>query len=154
MDSSSTTPQTLGLSNLPAVPQSRGPMQAPPVLPPHPPIQTLPPHVPQTLPSLAPQLGAPYTMVQSDCVPQAPIMTSVPLPTQTSHPPVTIQNAAPMLQSPITMTKVSLCNKGKGFWVALLVISALVSTFQSYINIPYWSLSIHFYCLNPHLSLY
>ncbi|MEQ2158493.1 hypothetical protein GOODEAATRI_012906 [Goodea atripinnis] len=107
IDSSPTTPQTRGLSNLPAAPQARGPVQAPPLLPPHPSMQALPSHVPQTLPSLAPQLGAPYTMVQSDCVPQVPILTSVPLPTQTSLPPVSIQNTAPMLQSPITMTKLS-----------------------------------------------
>uniref|UniRef100_A0A3B3X6H5 Bromodomain containing 4 n=1 Tax=Poecilia mexicana TaxID=48701 RepID=A0A3B3X6H5_9TELE len=85
IDSSSMTPQTRGLSNLPVAPQSLGPMQAPSVLPPHPSIQALPSLVPQTLP--------------------IPIMTSVPLPTQTSLPPVPIQNTAPMLQSPITMTK-------------------------------------------------
>uniref|UniRef100_A0A3B5LR27 Bromodomain containing 4 n=1 Tax=Xiphophorus couchianus TaxID=32473 RepID=A0A3B5LR27_9TELE len=113
IDSSSATPQTRGLSNLPAAPQSLGPMQAPSVLPPHPSIQALPSLVPQTLPSLAPQLGAPYTMVQPDCVPQVPIMTSVPLPTQTSLPPVPIQNTAPMLQSPITMTKQKKSQKRK-----------------------------------------
>ncbi|PWA17743.1 hypothetical protein CCH79_00008154 [Gambusia affinis] len=113
IDSSSTTPQTRGLSNLPAAPQSLGPMQAPSVLPPHPSIQALPSLVPQSLPSLAPQLGAPYTMVQPDCVPQIPIMTSVPLPTQTSLPPVPIQNTAPMLQSPITMTKQKKSQKRK-----------------------------------------
>ncbi|KAM4717836.1 bromodomain-containing protein 4 isoform 2-T2 [Anableps anableps] len=113
IDSSSTTPQTRGLSNLPAAPQSLGPMQAPSVLPPHPSIQALPSHVPQTIPSLAPQLGAPYTMVQSDCVPQVPMMTSVPLPTQTSVPPVSIQNTAPMLQSPIPMTKQKKSQKRK-----------------------------------------
>uniref|UniRef100_A0A3B3V0K9 Bromodomain containing 4 n=1 Tax=Poecilia latipinna TaxID=48699 RepID=A0A3B3V0K9_9TELE len=52
IDSSSTTPQTRGLSNLPVAPQSLGPMQAPSVLPPHPSIQALPSLVPQTLPSL------------------------------------------------------------------------------------------------------
>uniref|UniRef100_A0A3B3YKQ5 Bromodomain containing 4 n=1 Tax=Poecilia mexicana TaxID=48701 RepID=A0A3B3YKQ5_9TELE len=113
IDSSSMTPQTRGLSNLPVAPQSLGPMQAPSVLPPHPSIQALPSLVPQTLPSLAPQLGAPYTMVQPDCVPQVPIMTSVPLPTQTSLPPVPIQNTAPMLQSPITMTKQKKSQKRK-----------------------------------------
>ncbi|XP_012726449.2 bromodomain-containing protein 4 isoform X2 [Fundulus heteroclitus] len=113
IDSSSTTPQTRGLSSLPAAPPAPRPMQAPPLLPPHPSMQALPPHVPQTLPSLAPQHGAPYTMVQSDCVPQLPIMTSVPLPTQTSLPPVSIQNAAPILQSPITMTKQKKSQKRK-----------------------------------------
>uniref|UniRef100_A0A3Q2C6B9 Bromodomain containing 4 n=1 Tax=Cyprinodon variegatus TaxID=28743 RepID=A0A3Q2C6B9_CYPVA len=98
---------------LPATPQARGPMQAPPLLPPHPSMQALPSLVPQTLPSLAPQLQPPYTMVQSDCVPQVPIMTSVPLPTQTSLPPVSIQNTAPILQSPITMTKPKKSQKRK-----------------------------------------
>ncbi|XP_038143886.1 bromodomain-containing protein 4 isoform X1 [Cyprinodon tularosa] len=113
IDSSSPTPQTRGLSSLPATPQARGPMQAPPLLPPHPSMQALPSLVPQTLPSLAPQLQPPYTMVQSDCVPQVPIMTSVPLPTQTSLPPVSIQNTAPILQSPITMTKPKKSQKRK-----------------------------------------
>ncbi|XP_047215679.1 bromodomain-containing protein 4-like isoform X1 [Girardinichthys multiradiatus] len=113
IDSSPATPQTRGLSNLPAAPQARGPVQAPPLLPPHPSMQALPSHVPQTLPSLASQLGPPYTMVQSDCVPQVPILTSVPLPTQTSLPPVSIQNTAPMLQSPMTMTKQKKSQKRK-----------------------------------------
>lgn len=113
IDSSSTTPQTRGLSNLSAAPQTRGPVQGPPSLPPQPLMQALPSHVPPTLSSLAPQLGAPYSLGQSDCAPQVPIMTSVPPPAQTSLPPASIQNAALMLQNPITMTKVSLTDSEK-----------------------------------------
>lgn len=105
IDSSSATPQTRGLSNLPAVPQTRGPVQGPPSLPPQPLMQALPSHLPPTLPSHAPQLGAPYSL-GSDCAPQIPIMTSVPPPAQTSLPPTSIQSA-PLLQNPIPMTKVS-----------------------------------------------
>ncbi|XP_029015734.1 bromodomain-containing protein 4 isoform X2 [Betta splendens] len=105
IDSSSMTPQTRGLSNLLA-PQTRpGPVPGPPLLPPQPLMQALPSHMPQMLPNHAPQLGAPYSMGQSDCAPQVPIMTSVPPPAQTLLPPATIQSTAPMLQSPITMTK-------------------------------------------------
>lgn len=113
IDSLSTTPQTRGLSNLSAAPQTRGPVQGPPSLPPQPLMQALPSHVPPTLSSHAPQLGAPYSLAQSDCAPQIPIMTSVPPPAQTSFPPASIQSTAPMLQNPITMTKVSLINTGK-----------------------------------------
>ncbi|XP_035510412.1 bromodomain-containing protein 4 [Morone saxatilis] len=108
IDPSSTTPQTRGLSNLSAAPQTRGPVQGPPSLPPQPLMQTLPSHtshMPPTLSSHAPQLGAPYSLGQSDCTPQVPIMTSVPPPAQTSLPPASIQSTAPMLQNPITMTK-------------------------------------------------
>nr|XP_054597252.1 bromodomain-containing protein 4 isoform X2 [Nothobranchius furzeri] len=105
IDPSPTTPQTRGPSTPSAAPQSRGPMQGPPSLPPHPSMQALPSHVPQTLPSHAPQLGVPYSMVPSDCAPQIPIMTPVPLPVQTSLPPISVQSTAPMLQTPITMTK-------------------------------------------------
>ncbi|KAM7371787.1 hypothetical protein PAMP_008997 [Pampus punctatissimus] len=105
IDSSSMTPQTRGLSNLSAAPQIRGPVQGPPSLPPQPLMQALPSHVPPTLPSHAPQLGAPYSLGQSDYAPQVPIMTSVPPPAQTSLPPASIQSTAPMLQNPITMTK-------------------------------------------------
>lgn len=110
IDSSSTTPQTRGLSNLSAAPQTRGPVQGPPSLPPQPLMQA---HVPPTLPSHAPQLGAPYSLVQSDCAPQVPMMTSVPPPAQTSLPPASIQSTASMLQNPITMTKVSVTDTGK-----------------------------------------
>ncbi|XP_061567461.1 bromodomain-containing protein 4 isoform X2 [Cololabis saira] len=105
IDSLSTTPQTRGLSNLSAAPQPRAPVQGPPSLPPQPLMQALPTHVAPTLPSHAPQLGAPYSLAQSDCAPQLPTMTSVPLPAQTSLPPVSIQSTPPMLQTPITMTK-------------------------------------------------
>lgn len=107
IDPLSTTPQTRGLSNLTAVPQTRGPVQGPPSLPPQPLMQA---HVPPTLPSHAPQLGAPYSLGQSDCAPQVPIMTSVPPPAQTSLPPVSIQSTAPMMQNSITMTKVSVAD--------------------------------------------
>lgn len=113
IDSSSLTPQTRGLSNLSAAPQTRGPVQGPPSLPPQPLMQALPSHVAPTLPSHAPQLGAPYSLGQSDCAPQVPIMTSVPPPAQTSLPPASIQSTAPMLQNPITMTKVSVIDTGK-----------------------------------------
>ncbi|XP_078140729.1 bromodomain-containing protein 4 isoform X5 [Centroberyx gerrardi] len=105
IDPSSTTPQTRGLSNLSAAPQTRGPVQGPPSLPPQPMMQALPPRVPPTLPSHAPQLGAPYSLGPSDCTPQVPIMTSVPPPTQTPLPPTSIQSTAPMLQNPVPMTK-------------------------------------------------
>ncbi|XP_008327842.1 bromodomain-containing protein 4 [Cynoglossus semilaevis] len=101
-DPLSTTPQTRGLSNLSAAPQTRGPVQGPPSLPPQPLMQA---HLPPTLPSQAPQLGAPYSLGHSDCAPQVPIMTSVPPPAQTSLPPASIQNTASMLQNSITMTK-------------------------------------------------
>lgn len=103
----SSTPQTRGLSNLSAAPQIKGPLQGPPSLPPQPLMQALTSHVPPTLSSHAPQLGAPYCLSQSDCAPPGPIMTSVPPPTQTSLPPASIQSTAPLLQNPITMTKVS-----------------------------------------------
>ncbi|XP_011476373.1 bromodomain-containing protein 4 isoform X2 [Oryzias latipes] len=105
IDSPSTTPQTRGLSSLPTPPQSRGPLQGPPSLPPQPLLQALPPHVPSTLPSHAPQLGAPYSMSQLDCAPQLPNLLSVPLAGQTSLPPASIQGPAPILQTPVTMTK-------------------------------------------------
>ncbi|XP_024127837.1 bromodomain-containing protein 4 isoform X3 [Oryzias melastigma] len=105
IDSPSTTPHTRGLSSLPTPPQSRGPAQGPPSLPPQPLLQALPPHVPSTLPSHAPQLGAPYSMSQLDCAPQLPNMISVPLAGQTSLPPASIQGPAPILQTPVTMTK-------------------------------------------------
>ncbi|XP_029946339.1 bromodomain-containing protein 4 isoform X2 [Salarias fasciatus] len=105
IDPSSTTPQTRGLSNISAAPQTRGPPQGPPSLPPQPLMQALPTHVPPTLPSHAPQLGAPYSMGQSDCAAQVPIMTSVPPPPQTSLPQASIPSTAPMLQTSITMTK-------------------------------------------------
>lgn len=108
IDASSTTPQTRGLSNLSAAPQISGPLHGPPLLPPQPLMQALTSHVPPTLSSHAPQLGAPYCLSQSDCAPQGPIMTSVPPPAQTSLPPASIQSTAPLLQNPITMTKVSL----------------------------------------------
>uniref|UniRef100_H3C9H8 Bromodomain containing 4 n=1 Tax=Tetraodon nigroviridis TaxID=99883 RepID=H3C9H8_TETNG len=101
----SSTPQTRGLSNLSAAPQIKGPLQGPPSLPPQPLMQALTSHVPPTLSSHAPQLGAPYCLSQSDCAPPGPIMTSVPPPTQTSLPPASIQSTAPLLQNPITMTK-------------------------------------------------
>lgn len=107
IDASSTTPQTRGISNLSAAPQIRGPLQGPPSLPPQPLMQALTSHVPPTLSSHAPQLGAPYCLAQSDCAPQGPIMTSVPPPAQTSLTPASIQTTAPILQNPITMTKVS-----------------------------------------------
>lgn len=110
IDPLSTTPQTRGLSNLSAAPQTRGPVQGPPSLPPQPLMQALPSHVPPTLSSHAPQLGAPYSLGQSDLAPQVPIMTSVPPSTQTSLPPASIQSTVSMLQNPITMTKVSLIN--------------------------------------------
>ncbi|XP_077591300.1 bromodomain-containing protein 4 isoform X2 [Stigmatopora nigra] len=111
-DPSSTTPQTRGLSNLSsaavatmtAPPQSRGlAQQGPPSLPPQPLMQGLPSHV--APPTLAGQLGAPYSLGQLDCTLQVPMMTSVPPPTQTSLPPTSIQSSAPMLQNPIAMTK-------------------------------------------------
>lgn len=109
IDPLSTTPQTRGLSNLAAAPQTRGPVQGPPSLPPQPLMQALPSHVPPTISSHAPQLGAPYSLGQPDLVvPQVPMMTSVPPATQTSLPPVSLQGTVPMLQNPITMTKVSL----------------------------------------------
>ncbi|XP_034045681.1 bromodomain-containing protein 4 isoform X3 [Thalassophryne amazonica] len=104
VDSSSTIPQTRGLSNLSAVPQTRGPVQGPPTLPPQPLMQALPSHVPP-IPSHAPQLGPPYSLGQLDCSPQVPIITSVPPPAQTSLPPASIQSAVPMMQNPVTMTK-------------------------------------------------
>lgn len=119
IDSSSTTPQTRGGSNLSAAPQTRGPVQGPPSLPPQPLMQALPSHVPPTLPSHAPQLGAPYSLGQSDCASQVPIMTSVPPPAQTSLPPASIQSTAPMLQNPITMTKVSVINTRKYTWTGV-----------------------------------
>lgn len=103
IDPLSATPQTRGLSTLPTGPQTRGPVQGPPSLPPQPLMQALPGHVPPTLPSHAPQLGAPYSLGQQDCPPQVPVMTSVPPPAQTSLPPASIQSTAPMLQ--ISMTK-------------------------------------------------
>lgn len=113
IDPSSTTPQTRGLSNLSAAPQTRGPVHGPPSLPPQPLMQALPSHVPPMLSSHAPQLGAPYSLGQSDCAPQVPMMTSVPPPAQTSLPPASIQSTAPMLQNPITMTKVSVIDTGQ-----------------------------------------
>lgn len=113
IDSLSTTPQTRGLSNLSVAPQTRGPVQGPPSLPPQPLMQALPSHIPPTLSSHAPQLGAPYSLGQSDCASQVPIVTSVPPPSQTSLPPASIQSSAPLLQNPITMTKVSLIKTGK-----------------------------------------
>ena len=90
VDSPSTTPHTRGLSNLSAPPQTRGPVQGPPSLPPQPVMQVLPPRVPPTLPSHAPQLGAPYSMGPSmDCIPQVHVMAPLPPPTQTTphlHP--------------------------------------------------------------------
>ncbi|XP_061604240.1 bromodomain-containing protein 4 isoform X2 [Phyllopteryx taeniolatus] len=105
IDPSSTTPQTRGLSNLSAAPQTRGPAQGPPSLPPQPLMQALPSHVPPTLPGHAAQLGTPYSLGQLDCTLQVPMMTSVPPPAQTALPPASIQSTAPMLQNPITMTK-------------------------------------------------
>ncbi|MEQ2209430.1 hypothetical protein XENOCAPTIV_030018 [Xenoophorus captivus] len=82
---------------------------APPLLPPHPSMQALPSHVPQTLPSLAPQLGAPYTMVQSDCVPQdvfemrfakmpdePDLKPLVSAPTPTLHHPAPVKPQPPL----------------------------------------------------------
>lgn len=129
IESSSMTPQTRGLSNLSVAPQTRGPVQGPPSLPPQPLMQALPSHMPPTLSSHAPQLGAPYTLGQSDCAPQVPIMTSVPPPAQTSLPPASIQSSAPMLQNSITMTKVSVIDTGKyvwaSFWYIILIIHVL-----------------------------
>nr|XP_061838028.1 bromodomain-containing protein 4 [Nerophis lumbriciformis] len=105
IDPSSTTPQTRGLSNISAAPQIRGPVPGPPSLPPQPLMQALPPHVPPTIASHTPQLGAPYSLGQLDCTLQIPMMTSVPPPAQTSLPPTSIQSTAPLLQNPITMTK-------------------------------------------------
>ncbi|XP_005745397.1 bromodomain-containing protein 4 isoform X2 [Pundamilia nyererei] len=105
MDPLSTTPQTRGLSALPTGLQTRGPVQGPPSLPPQPLMQALAGHVPPALSSHAPQLGAPFSLGQSDCPPQVPVMTSVPPPSQTSLPPATIQSTAPMLQTSMTMTK-------------------------------------------------
>lgn len=108
IDPLATTPQTRGLSNLAAPPQTRGPVPGPPSLPPQPLMQALPSHVPPTISSHAPQLGPPYSLGQPDLVPQVPMMTSVPPSTQTPLPPVSLQGTVPMLQNPITMTKVSL----------------------------------------------
>ncbi|XP_051904360.1 bromodomain-containing protein 4 isoform X2 [Hippocampus zosterae] len=105
IDPSSTTPQTRGLSSLSTAPQTRGPAQGPPSLPPQPLMQALPSHVPPTLPGHAAQRGAPYSLGQLDCTLQVPMMTSVPPPVQTSLPPASIQSTAPMLQNPIAMTK-------------------------------------------------
>ncbi|XP_074553502.1 bromodomain-containing protein 4 isoform X1 [Halichoeres trimaculatus] len=113
IDTSSTTPQTRGLSNLSTVPQTRAPVQGPPSLPPQPLMQALPTLMPPTLSSHAPQLGAPYSLGQPDCASQVPIMTSVPPSAQTSLPPASIQNPAPMLQNPITMTKQKKSQKRK-----------------------------------------
>uniref|UniRef100_A0A3Q0SF72 Bromodomain containing 4 n=1 Tax=Amphilophus citrinellus TaxID=61819 RepID=A0A3Q0SF72_AMPCI len=77
----------------------KGRVQGPPSLPPQPLMQALPGHVPPTLPSHAPQLGAPYSLGQQECPPQVPVMTSVPTPAQTSLPPASIQSTAPMLKS-------------------------------------------------------
>lgn len=120
IDSLPTTPQTRGLSNLPAAPLTRGPVPGPPSLPPQPLMQILPSHVPPMLPSHAPQLGLPYSLSQLDCAPQGPIMTSVPPPAQTSLPPASIQSTVPMLQNPITMTKVSLNDTGKYSFMTML----------------------------------
>uniref|UniRef100_A0A3B4FLF7 Bromodomain-containing protein 4-like n=1 Tax=Pundamilia nyererei TaxID=303518 RepID=A0A3B4FLF7_9CICH len=84
---------------LPTGLQTRGPVQGPPSLPPQPLMQALAGHVPPALSSHAPQLGAPFSLGQSDCPPQVPVMTSVPPPSQTSLPPATIQSTAPMLKS-------------------------------------------------------
>lgn len=105
IDPSSTTPQTRGLSSLPATPQSRGPAPGTPSLPPQPVMQALPTHVAPTLPNHAPQLGPPYSLTQPECASQVPIMTSVPPPAQTALAPTSIQSAAPMLQNPMAMTK-------------------------------------------------
>lgn len=103
LDSSSTTPQTRGISNHGPGPQTRGPIPGPPALPPQVALQqALPPRVPPTIP----QLGPPFPLVPSDCNPPSTIMTSVPPPTQTALPPMPIQQSpAPMLQS--IMPKVS-----------------------------------------------
>uniref|UniRef100_A0A3Q0SA00 Bromodomain containing 4 n=1 Tax=Amphilophus citrinellus TaxID=61819 RepID=A0A3Q0SA00_AMPCI len=85
IDPLSATPQTRGLSTLPIGPQTRGPVQGPPSLPPQPLMQALPGHVPPTLPSHAPQLGAPYSLGQQECPPQVPVMTSVPTPQRKSQ---------------------------------------------------------------------
>ncbi|TTL72960.1 Bromodomain-containing protein 4 [Bagarius yarrelli] len=98
MDSPSTTPHTLGISNHGAGPQTRKPIPGPPALPPQVALQqALPPRVPPTIP----QLGPPYPLTPSDCNPPSTIMTSVPPPTQTALPPMPIQQgpAPPMLQS-------------------------------------------------------
>uniref|UniRef100_A0A3B3ZTW2 Bromodomain containing 4 n=1 Tax=Periophthalmus magnuspinnatus TaxID=409849 RepID=A0A3B3ZTW2_9GOBI len=65
----------------------------------------VPPHVPPTLPNHTPQLGAPFSLTQSECASQVPIMTSVPPPAQTALAPTPLQSTAPMLQNPMTMTK-------------------------------------------------
>ncbi|XP_073799312.1 bromodomain-containing protein 4 isoform X2 [Danio rerio] len=104
------SPQTRGLSNLTPGPQTRGPPQGPPTLPPQPivQIQALPPRVPPSLPTIplhAPQLGPPFSLGPTDCNPPAPIITAVPPPTQTALPPVHIQQSAapPILQTPISI---------------------------------------------------
>lgn len=110
LESSPTIPQTRGLSSLAPGPQTRGPPQGPPTLPPQSAMQALPPRVPPSLPSLpslpplAPQLGPPFSLGPTDCNPPAPIMTAVPPPTQTALPPVHMQQStASILQSPIQM---------------------------------------------------
>lgn len=138
IDPSSTTPQTRGLSNLSAAPQTRGPVPGPPSLPPQPLMQA---HVPPTLPSHAPQLGAPYSLGQSDCAPQVPIMTSVPPPAQTSLPPASIQSTAPMLQNSITMTKVSVADTEICFFFLLRASDGFVYIMTSLI--------IYFLVLSP-----
>lgn len=139
IDASSTTPQTRGLSNLSAPPQIRVPLQGPPSLPPQPLMQALPTHVPPTLSSHAPQLGAPYCLGQSDCAPQGPIMTSVPLPAQTSIPLASIQSTAPMLQNPITMTKVSwkcVLTSSHIFWHVNEPVPLQITYFWNHDDIP------------------
>ncbi|TRY74296.1 hypothetical protein DNTS_028726 [Danionella cerebrum] len=106
LESSPSIPLTRGLSSLAPGPQTRGPPQGPPTLPPQPVMPPMPPRVPPPLSSIpphAPQLGPPFSLGPTD-IPPAPIMTAVPPPAQTALPPVHIQqSAAPILQSPIPM---------------------------------------------------
>ncbi|XP_060798545.1 bromodomain-containing protein 4 isoform X3 [Neoarius graeffei] len=106
LDSPSTTPQTRGISNHGAGPQTRAPIPipGPPALPPQVALQqSLPPRVPPTIPQLAPS----FPLGPSDCNPPSTIMTSVPPPTQTALPPMPIQpmpiQPMPIQQSPAPM---------------------------------------------------
>nr|XP_023677573.1 bromodomain-containing protein 4-like [Paramormyrops kingsleyae] len=87
LDSPSSTPHTRALSAPTVAPQTRGPPAPPP-----PPAM---PRVPPTLNTLAPPPGPPYSLPpHSDCISQAPIMTSVPPLAQTTLPLMSLPQAA------------------------------------------------------------
>ncbi|XP_028310679.1 bromodomain-containing protein 4 isoform X2 [Gouania willdenowi] len=94
IDSSSITPQTRGLPNIPAAPQVRVPVQGPPLLPPQPIMQALPPLVPPKLPShMPPKLPSHMPPKLPSHMP--PKLPSHMPPTLPSHMPPTLPSHIP-----------------------------------------------------------